>query len=214
MHVTSRRWATAIGRSIIAVLWLLAGYLLLYYALLFSVGPDALSARLGIRLYNALFPLGGFNLIFLAAVVVLVWGGPFALVAISLGWLLAKVRRRWPRRIRLAVAVLAAIGVTASLPALLLDGWPDPLWALVLGDDTEYAPQYSALGYWRIRPGMTQDDVLRLAGAPLERYPITRAPNQEGWRWTRSPRDSSYRVRVVIFANGRVVQKVSEFYVD
>ena len=34
------------------------------------------------------------------------------------------------------------------------------------------------------------------------------------WRYSESRVNSSYRIRVVDFSNGRVVEKVSEFYVD
>ena len=95
-----------------------------------------------------------------------------------------------------------------------LDGWPDPLLALVFGDDTEFTSAYSAWGFWTVRRGMTTEEVLARVGPPLERYSVSRHPNQTGWRWTRSPHDSSYRIRAVIFENEKVAHKYSEFYVD
>ena len=35
-----------------------------------------------------------------------------------------------------------------------------------------------------------------------------------GWRWTRNPLDTYYKIRAVLFRNGRVVAKLSFFYVD
>jgi len=61
--------------------------------------------------------------------------------------------------------------------------------------------------------GMSPAEVEAQVGPPLERYP-NRESGAEGWRWTRTPNDSSYRVRAVVFRDGRVVKKDSEFYID
>jgi len=56
---------------------------------------------------------------------------------------------------------------------------------------------------------MTQQRVLERVGEPLERYPIRDKPDITGWRWTRSPNDMDYRVRVILFRNGVVERKMS-----
>ena len=99
-----------------------------------------------------------------------------------------------------------------ALLTLPLDGWPWLLEPLIVGDDTEFAATYSPIGFWMIRRGMTSSEVLRCAGEPLERYPL--AAGGEGWRWSRSPHSRDYRVRIVRFSDGRVVDKRSELYID
>ena len=51
-----------VGSGVIALLWAVSGYLLTYYAVLLYFGPDRLHTLLGGELYNALIPVGGFNL--------------------------------------------------------------------------------------------------------------------------------------------------------
>ena len=63
-----------------------------------------------------------------------------------------------------------------------------------------------------MRAGMSSDEVVRCIGEPLRRYPD--AAGGERWLWTRSPHDSSYRIRAVLFRDRRVVRRESEFYVD
>ena len=55
-----------------------------------------------------------------------------------------------------------------------------------------------------VQRGMTKADVVRLLGEPGERTFV----------YSRRPTDASYHVRVVLFRNGRVAERISEFYVD
>jgi hypothetical protein len=141
-----------------------------------------------------------------------VWVGPFAVNLVAMRFVLRSTVNLTPRH-RMWAAALMAGGITLSLPFVMLDGWPWALMPLVWEDDTEFAPGYSAAGFWMVRAGMSPAEVVARVGPPLERYPI-RESGEEGWRWTRSPHDSSYRERVVIFRGGRVSEKHSEFYVD
>ncbi len=199
--MTRQRLAQGVGRCLIGLLWVFATYLLLHYALLLYFGPDRLNALLGGQAYNALFPMGGFNLLILLALLAIVWGGPAAICGFLVAGGLWLVAPRWTVASRIRAAAIAGLMMTAALPWVLLDGWPGPLWAFAFEEDTEYAPTYSAFGFWQVRPGMTRDQVLASAGEPLERYRITGHPDEEGWRWTRSPGSRSYRVRVVRFTN-------------
>ena len=52
--------------------------------------------------------------------------------------------------------------------------------------------------------GMTKAEVLQLLGEPREKTFV----------YSRRPTDVSYHVRVVLFRNGRVAERISEFYVD
>lgn len=200
------------GWSLIAFLWVVAAYLAIHYAALLLLGPERLVTLLGGRLYNLLVPAGGFTFLILLALAAAVWLVPFGMALFSTSWALRLVPRLTRPR-RLWLSAVAACGVTLSLPFVMLDGWPWALMPLAWEDDTEFAQGYSALGFWLVTVGMSPDEVLDRLGPPLERYPISES-RDEGWRWSRSPHDGSYRVRVVIFREGRVAAKHSEFYVD
>ena len=60
---------------------------------------------------------------------------------------------------------------------------------------------------------MSLDDVLGVLGEPLQRT-VYSQDDLEVLRYSFSPSDGSYRVRVVQFRNGKVVGTISEFYVD
>ena len=107
------------------------------------------------------------------------------------------------RRARQVVVGLACIGAAAwalSYVRYPLDGWVGSALAVGYGHDTEYAPGYSEKEFARLELGMTMNEVERRLGRPLQEYAIT--GGELGWRYTRSPRDMSYRVRVVIFKSG------------
>jgi hypothetical protein len=206
-HLAIRR----IGWSLIALLWVSAAYLIVHYAALGLLGPQRLHHMLGERVYNAIVPMGGFTVITVAAVALVVWLVPFCL-ALGAAWFLLGAVAKRSRRRRACVATSLAVAAIVALPFGMLDGWPWALMPLVWEDDTEFAPGYSPVGFWLVRDGMSPADVVARVGAPLQRYPL-REPGVEGWRWTRSPHDSSYRERVVVFRDGRVAEKHSEFYV-
>ncbi len=212
--MSRQRLAKWIGRFLIGLLWVITAYLLVHYALLWHFGPDRLYALFGEQAYNALFPMGGFGLLVLLALLAIVWGGPVVVFGLLVAGGLWLVVPRWSVGSRLRAGAVAGVIITATLPWVLLDGWPGPLRALAFEEDTEYAPTYSSFGFWGIRPGMTADQVLASTGEPLERDEITDHPDEEEWRWTRSPGSHSYRVRTVRFRHGKVVGKYSAFYVD
>ena len=135
---------------------------------------------------------------------------------------------RQPQRKRLKVAFLASFMLTASLPFVIFDGWPGTLLPLLYGDDTQFAPRYSAWSFFRVHNGMTEAELENALGAPLEIWPyegefvrykaIAELTNTTGrtygWQYTRSPNDSNYRRRIVEIKDGRVVGKGSDFYLD
>ena len=95
------------------------------------------------------------------------------------------------------------------------------------GIGTQFTPGYSHLGFVRIRPGMTEEQVLTLLGRPLSQgfNQRTAPPGWPKWQrgdetWTYST-DSSRRggdwawlSREVVFRQGLVVQKVTWTYRD
>jgi hypothetical protein len=205
--------ARLIGWTLIAAIWFVGAYLIVYYSVLAYFGPDRLHGLLGDGAYNAIIGMGGITLLLYALILVVVWGAPFAIFRFSAATFLRLVWPSGPRRGLLRTATVVSLLATASLPLVLLDGWPDPLWVLGFGDDTEFAAGYSAWGFLRLKDGMTVDQVLAQVGPPLQRYPIYGHPEEVGWRWTRSPHDSSYRMRGAVFKNGRLSEHFSEFYV-
>jgi hypothetical protein len=208
------RVARAVGRCIIGSLWAITGYLLAYYALLFYFGADRLHAMLGDRLYNAVIPMGGFGALVWPVLVAAIWGVPVIAGAAITGGVLQLARPALSFRWKLQIAAVVGVLLTAAFQFTLFDGWPGDLWALEFGDDTEFASGYSAFGFWSVRPGMTTGEVTALLGPALVRFPVREQPGEEWWRWTRSPHGSSYRLREILFRQGRVVEKYSEFYVD
>jgi hypothetical protein len=97
-------------------------------------------------------------------------------------------------------------------PRFPLDGMDGCLIAPLFGEDTEYASGYSTEAFRKLRAGMSKHEVFALLGEPLERYPA--ADGLGGWRWTRSPGDHSYRVRVTLFTDDRISEIVHHYYLD
>lgn len=115
---------------------------------------------------------------------------------------------------RTIIRLALTLGVFTAVHAMSLDGLDGLLLRAMFGDGSEWSASYSALGFWRVRRGMTAAEVLALAGEPIDRYDIQHTPGLTGWRWTRNPHDTHYRVRVILFQNGKVVEKHAEFHVD
>ena len=206
--------ARYLGYGVIVSSWAVLAYLVAYYAVLLAFGPDRLHAALGAGAYNRIFPPGGFTLLLSILVLGVVWAIPFGLFFVGVAGMARWVAPRKPLRWRLRAAAAVAVPLTAALHFGSLDGWPWAAFPYVVGDDTHFAPGYSALGFWNVRAGMTAEDVVARAGEPLERYPIDGHPDEEGWRWTRSPHSSHYRIRSVLFRQGHVVERSAEFYWD
>lgn len=114
------------------------------------------------------------------------------------------------------LCVLLLAGLLAGLHAYLLDGLDGLFWGFVLSEDTVYSPGYSDSGFRAVRLGMTADEVHRLLGPPQSRWMNRQGPTtlETGERWSFSPGDTNFRCRVVLFRNGIVIERHSEFYLD
>jgi outer membrane protein assembly factor BamE (lipoprotein component of BamABCDE complex) len=124
------------------------------------------------------------------------------------------------RVIRRATAALIGLPLGALLLALLscpvglMAGRPELILPLVVAAtvETQWAPGFSAHAYAQVRPGDSPDRVRSLLGEPLRR---SRSEGRESWEYTRSPRDTHYWERVVVFSRGGVVTGThSELYWD
>jgi hypothetical protein len=202
----------ATGTSLIALVWVLSAYLLVHALLLATLGPRALYDALGEPLYNRVIAGGGLG----GVLGLVLWAGAFALpfafaYRVSLP-ILDRVRRV-PGHPTDSAAIAGLLFV-GTLHFLSIDGWPT--WALVatFGDDTEFAPDYSSLGFWSVEAGDDRLHVLQVIGEPLERAPGLADPATEWWYWTRSPHDASYRIRAIKFEGDTVAEKVGRFYLD
>jgi hypothetical protein len=94
-----------------------------------------------------------------------------------------------------------------------LDGRAGCVTPLFFREDTEYAPGYSAAAFAQLRVGMSEREVRALLGPPLEGDAVP-SSGAAWWLWTRSPGSNSYRVRGVVFIDGRVAAVHHKFYVD
>ena len=147
---------------------------------------------------------------------------------------------RYTRGLRLSVMVVAlAIPFLAAYEVFSLDGLYGLVSSLGSTDCTSYAADYSPEKYRRIRKGMTVEQTLSLGGEPIGcrirnhahagrcetiwhewsrecRERVVANPDiLERLCYTKSnPSDSSYRIRDVVFKNGEVDYKFSEFYGD
>ncbi|NOJ81898.1 outer membrane protein assembly factor BamE domain-containing protein [Myxococcus xanthus] len=115
------------------------------------------------------------------------------------------------RKLTRGIVASFLIGFSAHL--LLLDGLDGFLWSLIFRPSTHFAPGYSWLAFRRVQPGMSRDEVVKLLGEPME---VHDRPTQGAlWRYSKSPTDSHYSLRVVFFSDGGVVTRVAhEYYVD
>lgn len=100
----------------------------------------------------------------------------------------------------------------AALQFFLPDGLNGAAIATVLGEDTQYARDYSESAFRNIEAGMSEHQVRSLLGEPLTKMALN--SNGESWRYTKSPSDSHYHLRSVVFRDHAVVRIFHEFYVD
>jgi len=124
---------------------------------------------------------------------------------------MAAPTRSSPRRRSLWLATVALLAGCDSVEYLR----EDALSALSDDEDTVYAAGYSPDAFKKVAIGMTEADVRTLLGPPLETYsPGPNARGEYGWRYARSARGGSYRIRALLFRSGRVIQVFHEFYLD
>lgn len=117
------------------------------------------------------------------------------------------------KHVLVATGLLVVVAVAAVFRPL--DGYGGLLasW-LAAKEDTLYADGYTDAAFSRVEVGMTDREVADLLGEPIDIYVAMPQSSTLGWRYSRSANDASYRVRVVLFRGGRVVEVISDFYLD
>jgi hypothetical protein len=119
----------------------------------------------------------------------------------------------------LLATILGAQAVLAGISEGYCIAWP--------GIGTHFASGFSHLGFARVQPGMTQQQVRTLLGRPLTRG-FNERPAPSGWElWRPGDETWSYSMdssalggdwawlsREIVFRNGVVVQKVKWTFYD
>jgi len=125
-----------------------------------------------------------------------------------------------PKQIVLVGVILAAV---AASPTLLrgvenysADGVAGVIGPFIAPEDTVYTSQYTLDSWKRVRLGMQRTEVDSMLGPPQLTYSVDGANvgAETGARWSYSPGDTNFRCRVLLFRNGIVVEKHSEYYFD
>ena len=114
-------------------------------------------------------------------------------------------------------ALLVFLSGGSLTERVLLDGVDGVILSLAFETDTEYAPGYSDSRFLLIQPGMSRDLVHQILGEPFESWPSDEW-SRSRWdfteSWARSPTDTHRFLRQIRFRDSRVVEIVSEFYID
>ena len=96
-----------------------------------------------------------------------------------------------------------------------VDGFGGLILGLLLGEDTVYTSGYSERGFTAVALGMSLSEVEALIGPPHKQWSHDQSnPLNFSARWSYSPGDTHYRCRVLLFRDGKVAEKHTDFYVD
>ena len=103
---------------------------------------------------------------------------------------------------------------SGSLDLIALDGVLG--WLLSLGSEnaTYYPVGFSDAAFRRVKTGMNEAEVIRVCGPPFGRYRVQGAPSRVAWNYSGYKVKGDYHIRGIIFENGQVIERVSEFWVD
>jgi hypothetical protein len=121
------------------------------------------------------------------------------------------------------VAVVGVVAAVASAPTLLsgvqsysVDGVAGIIGPFIAPEDTVYAAKYTLTGWKKVRIGMSHSEVDAILGPSQLTYSVDGGADgaDTGARWSYSPGGTNFRSRVLLFRNGIVVKKYSEYYFD
>lgn len=98
-----------------------------------------------------------------------------------------------------------------------LDGISGEVYGIMFGPSTKYSTGYSDKAFLKIKPGMTEKEVLEILGEPVGRfkpysYEVDSVFNT-GLRYAKGATgDSHYRLRLIYLRKGIVTERRSEFW--
>lgn len=115
--------------------------------------------------------------------------------------------------VNLGIAILLLIGLKQVLPSLQLDGYSGLFFNILLfTDDTKYSDNYSGWKFLKIKKGMSKNQVYDILGKPI--IVFNPYKDVESLQYSKSPKDTHYRIRQVYLKDNTVIERVSYFYVD
>ena len=99
---------------------------------------------------------------------------------------------------------------------LSLDGIAGIVFPLMFPDSTVYSEQWNYWSFRFVRKGMSVAEVMEMLSPPIRQWDNVNENGEVETRfaYTVSSSDSHFRIRQVVFRNGRVVSKFHEYYVD
>lgn len=116
------------------------------------------------------------------------------------------------RSVGISVGIVVAVSLLLWLRYDSLDGWDGLFYRLVTIEDTRFAEGYSRDRFLQVAEGMPEAEVVGLLGPPLMKEGMP--GGGDAWFYSQSPRNRSYRLRLVLFQDRRVIGKKNEYYVD
>lgn len=118
----------------------------------------------------------------------------------------------------LLITIPVLIGATTD--STKIDGIKGGILSLFFTTDTKYAPGYSHHNFLKIKPGMTEQQVLDIMGESLNKWKPYKNPNNSNTsyfivlQYSESPSSTHYRLRQVYLNNGVVSEIKGYFYLD
>ncbi len=98
-----------------------------------------------------------------------------------------------------------------------LDGIKGEIYGTIFSPSTNYATDYSHAKFLAIKKGMTEEEVIKILGQPIDRfnpYPSFKdSIFNVGLRYAKgSDANAHYRLRIIYLRKGTVIERRSQFY--
>ena len=108
--------------------------------------------------------------------------------------------------------LLGVVLCTVAIGSLHVGGTLEMLGAVLVEDQTVYAPGYSNDNFRRVRPNMSKAEVLELIGEPFAWN--LNSPGEVIGYWSRACYEGNYRWRIIFFEGDRVKTVEVGYYWD
>ena len=114
------------------------------------------------------------------------------------------------------IVLLILLYVFFRFDYIRLDGFSGELWSVFLHSDTKYSKGYSHKKFSEIKVGMSESQVIKILGEPINKWEnnFTENKPEVGFTYSISPGDTNYRIRIVYFKEGKVSSIIHYFYLD